>query len=221
MKSTLRLLLHKLFKTTKLATAYHEAGHCVVAALFADKLNLKTLSANKAYMKKIDPSYKGGLLLEWINIPSQTDYQSGDHLILISLAGICAKTIYCKGHSYTRKNLSLFKNNPKELMEIEGAFDDYEIAKTFSRPISQYLNVRKEIIEWSAFRWNFEFLMTSEVWNATIKIAEEIIKHPNQTLNDSEIIATIRKVKLDVYLDSNKDIFLSKRYPLTNKTLIP
>lgn len=216
MKTPLSIL--KFFKTKKLATAYHEAGHCVVAAVFSDKLFLKELSVNKEYMSKINTGYTGGLHLEWYNIPDQTDHESADHLILIALAGICAKTLYTKGTSFVNRNIDQFRNN-SDLLVADGASDDYEIVESYSKPLAQILNTKKSTIEWSAFRWVFEFLLDSEIWTATKIIAEEIIKHPNQTLNGREIIVIIEKSGLRYILNDRSHNFLSKRYPLSIQNL--
>lgn len=214
----MKLWFHKMIKTDKLATAYHEAGHCVVSAIFSDKLTLNTLSINKEYLRSIHPEYNGGLHIEWKELPDENDHESGDNLILIALAGICTKTIHKKGFEFVKHNISKFQNHP-DLLESEGAVDDYKIAQMYSKPISVRLQIKHQIIEWSAFCWLFELFLNPEIWDKTKTIAEELVKHKNQTLESEEINDLVESIGLKSLLIKRKGEFLSKRYPMSKETL--
>lgn len=215
----MKLFFHKFCRTKKLATAYHEAGHCVVAAIFADKINLKILSIDPELLKKYHPSYNGGLNIEFINIPNQTDNEPADHLILIALAGMCSKTIFTKGQKFVKDNFETFKNDATQL-DSSGASDDYKIVKDYINHLAVRLQIRQDVIQRSAFRWLFNYLMTPEVLSATKLIAEELIRRPSQSLHNGEITDLIKSTGLAAYLTSEKNNLLSKRYPLTKQKLI-
>jgi len=215
----LKLLYYRLFKRKKLAIAYHEAGHCVVAAIFTDKINLKMLSINKELMKKNHPSYNGGLDFEFINIPNPSENEPADHLILIALAGMCSKTIFNKGQKYVKKYFETFKNNSTQI-DNSGANDDYKIVNDYINPLAVRLQIRKDIIQWSGFRWLFDYLMTPEVLIATKLIAEELIRRPSQSIYNGEITDLINSTGLAAYLLAKKNNIISRRYPLTREKLI-
>ena len=215
----MNILFHRLFRTNKLSTAYHEAGHCVVAAIFSDKLKLKVLSVNREKLRSVNSSYNGVLNMEWFAIPDKSDYQSADHLILIALAGICSKTLYTKGSKYVSANMSRFPYRDG-LLDSAGGVDDYEIVKDFSIPLSRILQIKRTTIEWSAFRWIFEYLMIDEVWQATRKIAEQLISHNDQHFSEKQIAEIVRSSGLESFLITNKQSLLKKRYPMSIQTLI-
>jgi hypothetical protein len=215
----LKLIYNKILKTKKIQTAYHEAGHCIVAAMFLDLLNLKALTINITEIKKINPNWRGGLNFEAKSAPSPTDYNFGDKILLIALAGICSKTVYLKGASYVNDNLSNFKSDSK-LLSAEGAIDDYEMAQLYINPISQAFRIRTSYVQWSAFRFVFEFLLIPEVWSAVVYIAEELIKHDNETLLKDEILELLTDIGFVEYFTNNKSAILNKRYPLRKETLI-
>lgn len=207
------LFFHKIFKTQLLSRAYHEAAHCSVAAIFTNKLVLKTLTINKKLAKEVNPAYAGGLSMSFKIIPKDNNPEPGDNLILIACAGICGRTIHSKGFEYVRNNISIFHTNDK-LMDTRGAEDDYGMMQKYSKPIGNIFSTSYSIIEWSAFRWTYEFLMDERIWEATKKIAEALIKKPDRTFNEVEILDIIEKSGLKNYLDNNKSVFLDKRYPL-------
>lgn len=199
----MKLLFHILFKTDKLSKAYHEAAHCVVAAIFTENIRLNLLTINENIAKKFHADNKGGLSISFIEVPQREDYESGDNMILISLAGICGRTIFSKGKNYTMKNFELFKKN-KDLLDTRGSNGDYEITQHFSKNIERIFRIKHEYIEWSAFRWLFEYFLIVEVWYATDYIAKELLKKKDQTLNVDEIRNLILRSGLHDYLLINR-----------------
>lgn len=195
------------------ATAHHEAGHCIIAALFNDKLFLKCLTIDSSLLKKVNPNYTGGLNLEFYTTPQSHEVEPGDNLILIALGGLCAKTIFKRGKQYVKDNLHLFSGKPN-LMEIEGATEDYDLVRKFSLPIANVLQTRQTTVEWSAVRWVFEFLMEDEVWEATKKVAQKLLKNTNKSLVSTEISEFLDEINFQQHLENTKSIHLSKRYPL-------
>lgn len=200
------------------ATAYHEAGHCIVAYIFFDRIKLNLLTINKEVANQKNKGSNGGLLWEWRNIPNGEDYEAGDYSILISLAGICSKTIFIKGNDFVKDNLGKFRGN-HSLLNSEGAVDDYKFTEIYSQPISGYFDIKKYEVEWSAFRWVFEYLLVPEVWKATELLANALLEASTNTLNKQEIETLMEKSGFDEYLQNNKQQLLAKRYPLSQKTL--
>lgn len=215
----IKLIYNKVLNTKKIQTAYHEAGHCIVAAMFLDLLNLKALTINITEIRKINSAWRGGLNFEAKSAPSPTDYNFGDKILLIALAGICSKTIYLRGANYVKDNLSKFQSDSK-LLEAEGAIDDYEMAKQYINPISQAFRIKTSYVQWSAFRFVFEFLLIPKVWDSVVSLAEELIKHDKETLLNAEILQLLTDGGFIEYYSNNKTSILNKRYPLRRETLI-
>lgn len=139
--------------------------------------------------------------------------------MLIALAGICGRTIHSKGIKYVHGNLSNFSKD-SDLMDSRGASDDYSLAQSHSKPIGKNLLTDYRIIEWSGFRWIFEYLMTTEVWEATKFIAEKLVTTKTQSLKGSEIEEVIVGSGLRDFLNQNRSTLLSKRYPLNKNSLV-
>lgn len=214
-----KLAYHYFIKTKKIKTAYHEADHCVIAALFQDKLILKCLTINESEVKKINSNWRGGLNFELNNKLSSTDYELQDKLVLIALAGVCAKTIYIEGNAFVNKNLHNFKYNTK-LLSLKGATDDYNLATPLITQISQAYQIEHTYVTWSAFRFVFELFLTSVVWQSIKCIAEELIKHKNKTLLATEINQILNDCGLINFIKISQSKIMMNRYPLCKDSLI-
>ncbi len=207
--------VQRLIKTKALRTAYHEAGHCIVAAIFDHKLYLKALTLDKAFLASHDKTWNGALLIEWYTQPQPHELEPGDHIILVALAGMCAQTLYSKGKNFVVKNRALFPKNPK-LMDIDGGSVDYKIAQMYSVPIASNIQgVHNTHIEWSAIRWIYDYLMEPQVWRATKLVAEELLRSPNKSLDSTEIAVFLKEIGFNNYLTANKARLLGQRYPFT------
>lgn len=212
--------IFKAVKTKKVLTVYHEVGHCAVAALHTDLLVLKNLSANKKYMKNIDPNYTGGLNIEWHTAPLQHEYDKLDKAVSIALAGMCAKTIFAEGRKKISENMDFYIQNPNRNMRIDGAYDDYEMAKHFIAPIMQNFQIKLSHIIATSLKFTFEFLLKEEVWDSVEKIAQTLYSHSGQTFTQDEISEQIEKSGLGEFIKNNKTQVLSVRYPITRTSLI-
>jgi hypothetical protein len=215
----MKLFIHKLFKTNKLRTAYHEAGHFIVASIFQKTFKLNKISINKKLLRLDNLEFNGGLNLEFIEQPNQTDFEKGDQLILVNLAGICAQTIHTKGQKYVRKNIHNFKNNT-DLLNLTGSKEDYNLAQKYSKPIGQYLNVNYTYVEWSAFLWLFKLFLNPIIWNCIKKTAEMLITVKDYTLDSNQISHLLQEIDLNPSIDKIKTDFINKRYPLSKNKLI-
>lgn len=215
----IRLFKRKKEKKELIATAFHEAGHCIIAALFEDKLFLKQISINKDFMRSIKAKTVGGLLIEFHEDLDPNDFASIDHLILISLAGICAKTIHVKGKKFVLKNRDNFSSYPKQMI-LEGATDDYEIATTMSKRISYKYKIQSSYIQWSAFKWLYDFFLLDSIWQATTIVANEVMRHPDKSLNHEELEQLFKQKGVLDLIKYSKDEHLKLRYPITRESLV-
>lgn len=215
----MQILIHKVIRSKLLRNAYHEAGHYVLALLFYDILELEELTINKEKVKAINKGWAGALHLIWHKKPANNDINAGDHMILIALAGICARTIFIQGREYVIKNYSKFKNNPK-LMDTTGAGDDYEIVQKFTKPISLTIGTLHQQIEWSGFFFVYMYFLDKYVLAFVQKIAEELIRSADRTLTNTELIKLAQEIGFIAWIDQNRSKILQPRYPLDKKKLI-
>lgn len=207
--------LHHLLRTNDLKIAYHEAGHCIVAAIFADKLYLKQITVNRRVLAQNDQFWNGALLIEWYETPQSHELEPGDHIICVALAGMCAQTLFSKGKKFVRSNRMLFPNKPS-LMDTRGADIDYNIAKTYSVPIaSNIAGISSAVIEWSAIRWIYDYLLEDEVWRGTKLLAEQLLRKQNKSLNAEEISEFLDKIGFTDHLLSHRKRYIEARYPFT------
>ncbi len=212
------LKLHKILKTEKFKVAYHEAGHSILAFLFDDIFEYNILTINKKEAAKYNEKFKGGLNFNWIFVPKPDDYNASDKLALISLGGICSRTIFSKGQKFVIENKTNFSKNSK-LLDRTGASDDYDVAINCCDHSCFYLQVRRDIVLWSAFNKIFDFFLLPEIWNLIVKIAEHLIKTPKQTLYQSEIYEFIEMSGIKNTLNTYKENFILSRYPLERNKL--
>jgi hypothetical protein len=199
--------------------AYHESGHCLIAMLFDDELDIKRVTLDKESLKKIDPSYNGGLEFGWKRKPLATDFNAADKLALISLAGICTATIYIKGQKYIEDNLYKFPSDSSHLSTID-ADVDYETAKGIIAQLAECFSLEPLKIQWNMFFFLFRFLKKNEVWNCITQLSNKLLEKENKTLYYSEIVQIFDDCHYSKYIEENKTNLLSTRYPLDNFKLM-
>ena len=216
----LKLAYYKRFNPEVLRTAYHEAGHGIVAALFSDELELVKLTVNKKALKRENRAYNGVLKVSFFTIPLDNDFVPGDHLTLIALAGTCSRTLFTKGRQqvYDGIETGTYYVN-RNAMDITGAHEDWSIAGLQSSRTRQYINVPKDIIIGSGLRWVFNYLMQPEVWKATERLAEELIRRPGLTLDSKQLSRFLQEIGFFRYLSQHGIGLLALRYPLTANSL--
>lgn len=217
----LKLAYYKRYKPEMLRTAYHEAGHGIVAALFAHELALVQITANKKALNRAGKRFNGALQVEFHVLPQPSDFEAGDHLTLIALAGTCSRTLYTRGQAAVHdgiNNMTYYVN--RDAMDITGAHEDWAIASSQSTRTQRYVNAPKDVILNSGVRWVFNYLMQPRVWDATERLAEEIIRRPGLTLGSEQISRFLKKIGFAGYLAHHSQGLLSMRYPLSTKTLV-
>lgn len=199
--------------------AYHESGHCLIAMLFDDELEIRKVTLDKEFLKTIDPSYNGGLDFGWKKKPLDTDFNAADKIALIKLAGICTTNIYIKGQTYIKDNLYKFPKDTSHLSVI-GADEDYNTAKSIIAELGECFSLDPVEIQWNMFFFLFRFLIKTEVWNCIIQLSEKLIEKENKTLSYSEIVQIFDDCQYTKYIEENKTKLLSKRYPLDKLKLM-
>ncbi len=199
--------------------AFHESGHCLIAMLFDDELDIKSVTIDKESLKTIDPSNNGGLVFRWKKEPLNTDYNAVDKIALISLAGICTTTIYIRGQKYIEDNLHKFPYDNSHLSAF-GADVDYKIAKDNIAQLAKCFSLEPLKIQWNMFFFLFRFLKKNEVWNCIIQLSKKLIEKENKTLDYSEIVQIFDDCQYSKYIEVNKAKLLSTRYPLDNFKLM-
>ncbi|WP_345237602.1 hypothetical protein [Hymenobacter saemangeumensis] len=217
----LRLAYYKRYKPEVLSTAYHEAGHGIVAALFAQELELVKLTVNRKALKRENRAYNGALHVSFFTKPLDTDFEAGDHLTLIALAGTCSRTLYTRGQEAVYDgitNMTFYVN--RDAMDRTGAHEDWSIASLQSTRTQGYINAPKDVILNSGVRWVFNYLMQPDVWRATERLAEEIIRRPGLTLSNNQISRFLNKIGFTSYLAQHSKGLLSMRYPLSVNSLV-
>jgi hypothetical protein len=199
--------------------AYHESGHCIIAMLFSDELDIRKVTINKEATKLMDASYNGGLDFGWKVHPSNTDFNAVDKIALIALAGICSTTIYVRGHKYINENLHKFPHDSSHLSSY-GADVDYKIAKDHIVPLAECFSLEPISVQWNMLFFILRFLIKSEVWDCVTKMSERLITKDDNTLSFKEIIQLFDSIDYTNYIGVNKSALLSKRYPLNRHKLM-
>lgn len=180
----------------QLATAYHEAGHYIISVLFKDKLYLNRLSANKNTDIELANGNYGSLHLEYYVVPKNNDLESADNLILISVGGICSRTIFTKGKEYVKKFLDDFSYDYSKI-DVTGASVDLYWAKKYSKIIRSNLTIDYNRVLWSGIKWTLEFMLLDDIFNAINNIVKEILDTPEKTLNEEELVKLYNKLNLE------------------------
>ncbi len=214
----IKLVFHSILKTKKISRAYHEAGHGIVAELFNDLIELKLLTINEKAAKKYDDKSNGGLSMKLKYNPKNDDYENGDKISLVALAGICSRTLYLKGRNYVIENRFKFPNNPN-LVDFDGSSEDLKIAEYNNKRTSLSLKIKTSYIMWSAMIVLFDFFFNPEIYTQIKLLAEKLLLTKGQTLEQKELEIFMQQSGIREKLKKYKKEFYETRYPLT-KTLI-
>ena len=149
----------------ELRTAYHEAGHCVMAVLLGGIVEVAT----------VDPDWddrqqrSGDVQIRW-NFPQNWRAQA-----LAALAGPAAEAVYLQ--------------QPLHPGFVEEWSEDWKIAWDLSQSASKDEKKRLALLERVSAEL-YQIFNQDAVWNAVAAIADELLAH--DTIYQEEIEETVR-----------------------------
>jgi len=180
------------------------------------KVKFNSISINKKFLEEKGENLNGGLDFDFLeSIP--TTVENEDNKLLISLAGICATTLYSNGIEFVNENLLKFKNDTT-LLDSSGGTDDYDNANDLAEMSMVTFQLKPSYIVWNCFKFDFQYLLLPKSLKALEVTVKKIMMSPNKTLKGKEFDCLVNSlIKLQ-----KKDRFkvLNDRYPLTKEKLI-
>lgn len=206
-------VLYRVFRKKLLRTAHHEAGHYLVTLLFRRRLLNTGMTMNRRELSAIDTSLAGAVIGQWIDVPEPDDYEAADIMCLVAVGGMCAQTLASRGFRYVDQKWSRLHLTQGSL-DVRGASGDYPMLQTYARPLATVYRTRQVVVEWSAFRWVFRYLMHETVWQCANQLAWGIVQSRNRRLEPSDVEELLRPFGGYDALDQAASSLLSQRYPL-------
>jgi hypothetical protein len=146
-------------------TAYHEAGHCVMAVMLGGAVELATIVADNDEL----PKRHGDVRVRWSFVPSWRTQ------VLVALAGPAAEMV--------------FTQMPLHPGFVQEWSEDWKIAWEWSRKASSDDRKRLVLMEQLAVEL-YKVFRRDDVWNAVAAVADELLAH--EAIYEEQIEETIR-----------------------------
>lgn len=190
------------------------AAQFVMALNFATEFELLSLSAMNAQGGN---AKKGGLVFVR-NGKLKMHQEIYDHLSLVSISSICAGSIYLHGLD---KIVAEILNLPysDELLDLEGAEDDYMAFKRLCSPVSRFFLLQAKKVQWSAILSTFRFFMTDGIWDVVNYVAKALNQADADVLSCTQLLENMQSQEWYPGFCDLLKTFHASRYPLS-KTIL-
>lgn len=190
------------------------AAQFVMALNFDAEFELLSLSAMNA---QSGGTKKGGLVFVR-NGKLKMHQEIYDHLSLISISSICAGSIYLHG---VDKIAAEILNLPysDELLDLEGAEDDYMAFKRLCSPVSRFFLLQAKKVQWSAILATFRFLMMEGIYDVVNYVAKALNQADADVLSCTQLLENMQNQEWYAGFCNSLKAFHVSRYPLTKANL--
>ncbi|MCZ2481232.1 hypothetical protein G9H64_13025 [Aquirufa nivalisilvae] len=197
--------------------AIHESGHAVIAKLFDDDFEVKsiTLSPNIYAAHTDTTDWRGGIHLKPKLKTLQTPtLENKDKLIISMWGGLAAQNIFIKGHDNIRNNLNTYLAKPN-LLDLNGFIGDWELTSEYITEQTQIREISYDKYRLGFLDFTFNYLLLDKVWETTESLSELVLNSQNLTVTQKEIEYHYRNTGFTKYLYKNKTCILNKRYKVS------
>lgn len=205
--------------TIKNDTAFHEAGHCIMAYLAADILETKNVTANKNVSQTQDITSLGGLSGSIIKDVNTLTFEDHDLMVLVFFAGMAADDVNqcnCQLTEQLYDNLVVIE----KMNSNEYSGDCFKMRPHLQRVIPQ-LSINHIQYFISCQRLLHEIFTTNIITPILINLRNLIETSLNQTLFNPEIQSFFNKSELKNWRENEWKEIMAKRIAKIKKSQLP
>jgi len=200
-------------------TAYHEAGHAIIAYLIPDLFKIEMLTANKEKSLGYDRHALGGIKGKIVKDSKQLNIYDHDKLALLFMAGMAADDM-----NHANNNIDSKLYNDQEFGHKINSFKYSFDIDLFSRHLNNLklkLAVKEREYTLSCQKLLYQ-IFTDEVIGAVIlNLRHTLISNPGQTISGENVISFLDNSDLNLWKSNNWTDIQAKRGKQLNNWLKP
>lgn len=203
----------KELNTKKLAmdNSYHEAGHTLMAYLFADIFKIEFVTLNLEKSKLNDIESEGGLKSKIIKKYDELSTLENDCIILTLFAGYCADDIF----NQTPIIDTIYEPKYWAPKLSKKRYDgDVEKMNNYLISILPKINLEQVPYFSNCMKFLHKFFQKKEVWGAIELISKELSNDENLTLTSEKLTSIIESTEILKWWKQNKMEFFNERMKL-------
>lgn len=183
-------------------TAFHEAGHGIIAYLAPETFVLEFITVNEYLSRQQDSSSLGGLKGHLVKDGETLSFQERDIMILMCLAGMAADDI---NHCECRLTSQLYENSIfAEKMNSKKYSGDTRLILPHLQRIVPLLKIEQRTYTKSCQKLLHELFTTDSIKTILLDLRNELANAPGKTLTGDQIAtfldnSPLKKWKSDVW----------------------